>query len=104
MPDDWIAVVTDSITVERGEKGTAYVTVKPPKGFGYHDDDASIRVKMTPAYADDPTVRGASEPVTLVVESRGISVIGIEVVLPIIVVIILAIVAIYWFIKRMQRK
>lgn len=106
VPEDWIAVVTDSVILDEGEESTAtaYLTVKPPKSFGYHDDDASIRVKITPTYADDTTLQGNAETVTVVVESRGVSVIGIEVILPIIALIIILIVAAFMLYKRYREK
>jgi hypothetical protein len=105
-PDGWIAVVTDTIILDEGEdsKNTAYLTIRPPKSFGYHDDDASIKVKITPAYADDTTLQGNTESLTVIVESRGISVIGIELILPIIILIIVILVIIYLVIKRSKEK
>lgn len=105
-PDDWIAVVTDTIILDEseGSKNTAYLTVRPPKGFGYHDDDASIKVKITPAYADDTTLQGNVETLTVIVESRGISFIGAEVIFPIIILVIVLLVIIYLVIKRSKEK
>ena len=83
IPEDWIAVVTDDITLDEaeGSSGTAYLTIKPPKGFGYHYDEESIRVIMTPARAEDIQNRGESSYVTVIVESRGFSTPGFEAIL-----------------------
>jgi uncharacterized membrane protein len=101
IPEGWLAVVTDEITIDKEETGTVYLTVKPPKSFGYHDDRASIRVKMTPAFAEDLQQKGDPRYATFIVESRGISSVGIEIVLlPLIVIIVLLVVVIYIFSKR----
>jgi len=105
VPEGWIAVVTDDIIIDEGEgsKGTAYLMVRPPKNFGYHDDDASIRVKMTPARAEDTSNIGNSEYVTVIVESRGFSIIGLEAILPIIIVVILLVAIAIWYLKKKIR-
>lgn len=106
IPEGWIASVTDSVIInsEKGSKAIAYLTVYPPKGFGYHDDKAVIKIKLTPAYAQDISIQGSPESITFTIESRGISVIGIEVILPIIILIIVVIILLYMFYKRNLRK
>jgi hypothetical protein len=101
MPKGWIAVITDDITLDesQGSQGTAYLTIKPPKSFGYHYDEESIRVKMTPARAEDIQNRGESSYVTVIVESRGFSLLGFEVVLLLIGIILIG-VLIYIFKKK----
>ena len=81
-PKDWIVVVTDDITLDeaQGSKGTAYLTVKPPKSFGYHYEEESIRVSMLPTRAEDITNQGEKTYVTVVVESRGFSTPGFEII------------------------
>jgi hypothetical protein len=80
VPEGWIVVVTDDITLdaEKGSTGTAYLTIKPPKGFGYHNDDRSIIVTMTPARAEELGNQGESKTVTVIIESRGFSTPGFE--------------------------
>jgi hypothetical protein len=80
IPQGWIAVVTDDITLDasKGSTGTAYLTIKPPKGFGYHYDEESIIVTMSPARAEDLSNIGESKTVTVIVESRGFSTPGFE--------------------------
>lgn len=102
LPSGWTAIINDNIILETGANptGKVYLNVKPPKSFGYHDDRANIRIKVIPAYADIPTNRGEPEYITVAVESRGVSLIGIEVILPIIILIILVIVGIYMLYKK----
>lgn len=80
IPKDWIAVVDDEITLDeaQGSKGTAYLTIKPPKGFGYHNEDQSFTVTMTPARAEDLRNVGEPKTVSVIVESRGFSTPGFE--------------------------
>ena len=80
VPEGWIAVVTDDITLDegKGSTGTVYLTIKPPKGFGYHNDDRSIIVTMTPARAEELRNQGESKTVTVIIESRGFSTPGFE--------------------------
>ena len=106
VPEGWTAIVTDQIILDevKGSKGVAYLTVKPPKSFGYHDDTAGIRVEMTPERAENPSDQGAPESVTVLVESRGVSVIGFEIVVLPIIIIVLIIFFIYYFLIRKKGK
>ena len=83
IPDGWIAVVTDDVTIaeEKGSKATAYLTIKPPKNFGYHYEEESIRVSMLPTRAENIQEQGEKTYVTVIVESRGFSTPGFELVL-----------------------
>jgi len=105
VPDGWIAVVTDDIILDEtaGSKGTAYLTIRPPKGFGYHDEDVSVRVSMVPARAENTQDRGNPEYVTVIVESRGFSVIGAEVIIPIVVLILVVLFVVYFLFKRYNK-
>jgi len=107
LPEGWSAVIDDNVIIEAGSGSektkTVYLTVYPPKGFGYHDDIANIRVKVTPTWAENTAIEGKYEYVTLNIQSRGISVIGIEVVLSVVLLIALIIVGIYLVYKRYQK-
>jgi len=106
LPEGWSAIINDNIVLETGSgsTGKVYLTVRPPKGFGYHDDDAIIRVKITPKYADDTNIQGEPEYLTVSVESRGLSVIGIEIIIPILILIFLALITAHILIKRIKKK
>lgn len=77
-PANWIAVVTNQITIPDGENGTAYLTVKPPKEFGWHYDREQIKVSVTPARAENIQQQGETTFITVMVESRGFSTPGFE--------------------------
>ncbi len=80
VPKGWVAIVTDRITLEEGvgSVGTAYLVVKPPKGFGYHYDEETITIMMQPVKADNELKKGVISPATFLVESRGFSTPGFE--------------------------
>lgn len=78
IPKGWTVAVTDDITLEDSQAKSAYLTVKPPKEFGYHYDEKGIMVKLTPARAEDLTNIGKPLYVTFIVQSRGFSTPGFE--------------------------
>ena len=78
IPKGWTVAVTDDITLDDSTGKLAYLTVKPPKEFGYHYDQKSIMVKLTPARAEDLTNIGEPLYVTFIVLSRGFSTPGFE--------------------------
>ena len=80
VPDGWTAVVTDDVTLDEdtGSIITAYVTVKPPKDFGYHEDMCVITVSMLPARAESLEEQGVKTYATFVVHSKGYFTPGFE--------------------------
>lgn len=106
VPEGWNAIVTSQVTLEeaKGSKSTAYLVVKPPKGFGYHQDEVTIKVSMTPVRADDTSQQGTIIYETFLVESQGFSTYGIEVLLPIVLIIIVVLIVVaYILMKRSGR-
>gem|GEM_PF-640116 len=80
IPEGWNAVITSQLTLEEGQgsTGTAYLVIKPPKGFGYHYDEQTIRISMQPVKADDPSKKGEIYYESFLVQSRGFSTPGFE--------------------------
>jgi hypothetical protein len=80
VPKDWNAIITSQITLEEGagSKAIAYLVVKPPKGFGYHYDEQTIKISMQPVKADDFSKKGEITYETVLVQSRGFSTPGFE--------------------------
>jgi len=78
IPDGWIAIVSDDVTIDVDGKATAYLIIKPPKNFGYHHEEESFRVALIPARAEKISDRGQTEYVSVIVESRGFSTPGFE--------------------------
>jgi len=100
LPKDWKAIITDWVNLEVGETKTVYISIKPPRGFGYHDDGANIEIEVTPARAQDPNNVGKTETISVLVESRGFSLVGIEqILIPLIIIIAIAVFIFYYFKK-----
>lgn len=77
---DWNAVITSQLILDEGEDtGTAYLIVKPPKSFGYHYDEETIQISMQPVKADDSSKKGEITYETFLIESRGFSLPGFEI-------------------------
>ena len=105
VPKNWLAIVTDQIILDPDQTETVFLTVKPPRSFGYHDETETLVVEYFPAWSENLNIKGVTEQISVSVESRGISIIGIEVILPIIILIALVILVIYYFFfRRMRRK
>jgi hypothetical protein len=80
VPEDWTAIITSQLLLEEGSgsTGTAYLIVKPPKSFGYHNDEKTIKISMQPVDADDYSKKGEITYETFLVQSRGFSTPGFE--------------------------
>lgn len=80
IPDGWTVVVTDDVTLgeESGSHGTAYVTVKPPKDFGYHEDRGIVTVSMLPARVESLSEKGEKIYASFIVYSKGVFTPGFE--------------------------
>ena len=105
LPKDWKAIITDWVNLEVGETKTVYLSIKPPRGFGYHDDGANIEIEVTPARAQDLNNVGKTETISVLVESRGFSLVGIEqILIPLIIIIAIAVFIFYYFKKWKPQK
>ena len=80
VPKDWNAVITSQLILEEGvgSIATAYLVVKPPKSFGYHYDEQTIKISMQPFKAEDFTKKGEITYEDVLVQSRGFSTPGFE--------------------------
>ena len=85
VPDGWSASITKNLTLETNLFGREYnetvlLTVKPPINFGYHEDRAVIKVKMTPVEYNKTENVGEPSYLYFVIQSTGFSTPGFEVV------------------------
>jgi hypothetical protein len=71
QPEDWSAVVTDQIYVKENSIKTAYLSIKPPRDFGYREDIGIVRVSVTPTRALDPSQAGDEISLSFLVQSKG---------------------------------
>lgn len=104
IPVGWTVLVTDQVTLSPDQTETVYMTVKPPRSFGYHDDVNTFRIEYYPAWSTDPSIKGTTEQITVAIESRGISLIGGELVLPILILIIVIIIILFYYFKKIKQK
>jgi len=102
IPSDWSAVITSQLIVEEGGgTATAYLVVKPPKGFGYHYDEQTIRISMQPVKADDPSKKGEMYYESFLVQSRGFSTPGFEFLCFLgALVVVLLLIVVPWAVKK----
>ncbi len=99
--EEWTVSVPSSITLksddlvgEQNTEATIHVTVKPPYGFGFHNDRTNFKVKFTPIYlgSNESALTGDTEIITFNVQSVGMSPgAGFEV--PLIVTVLVALFA-----------
>ncbi|MEF8848144.1 MAG: hypothetical protein V5A68_03325 [Candidatus Thermoplasmatota archaeon] len=105
VPEGWKAIMTDTMILNVNQTKTAYLSIQPPRGFGYHYDIENIRIEAQPARALNPDVRGKPIDVTVQIESRGISAVGGEVILPpIIATIAIIAIGLYYYKEKFRKK
>jgi len=83
IPDGWSANIIKNLTLKTNlfggdSKETVLLTVKPPINFGYHEDRAIIKVKMTPVEYNKTENVGESSYLYFVIQSTGFSTPGFE--------------------------
>jgi hypothetical protein len=106
VPEGWKATVTDFIVLDESEGSmeTAYLSIIPPSDFGYHDNDISVSVKLTPVMAENEDEVGNPSYVNFIIESRGFSSSGLWSYLPIGLLILLIIGFICSMINRRRQR
>jgi len=83
IPEGWQAEIAQNTTLGTDHtgsnfKGTMLLNVKPPINFGYHEDRAVIKVKMTPEYYNNSQYKGEPHYLYFIVQSKGFSTPGFE--------------------------
>ncbi len=105
--DEWSVSIASSVqlssTVYGGEgtKETVHLKIKPPFGFGFHNEIKTFRVRFTPYYLGLPGLVGQTETITFNVQNIGMSP-GAGFEIPLIVIVVVIILLIYYFFR--QRK
>jgi len=85
IPEGWIAKINDNFTLESSLYGEAIgktisLNIKPPINFGYHEDRAIIKVKMTPIFYNNSSYSGEPHYLYFIVQSKGFSTPGFEII------------------------
>ena len=104
LTGEWKAIVTDSVTIDVGQKSTVYLTIQPPRGFGYHYDVETFTISVIPKRATDLSNTGPARIVTVQVESQGVSLIGGEIILPPIIIAAAVIIGIAYYLNQKKLK
>jgi len=88
---------------QEGATKTIYLEITPPFGFGYHYDEQSIQVKLTPSADRHPELVGNAYILTFKVRSIGFSTYGLEIIL-IAALIVIALISIIILVYRKKIK
>ena len=101
--EGWKALITNTVTLGVGEKTTVYLSIQPPRSFGYHYDIGDIIVEATPTRALDTSIRGEPKPVSVQVESNGFSLLGAELVIVPLIIIVVILFLLYRYVIKPRR-
>jgi len=104
IPEGWLAKIVHSITLGTNLFGSTSniivsLNVKPPIDFGYHEDRAIIKVKMTPISYNKTEYHGEPHYLYFIVQSNGFSAPGFE-----IITFILAFIFVLFVIMKKKNK
>lgn len=103
IPSGWSAIIADSIDLDVGQKKTVYLSIQPPRGFGYHYDREDIKVYYHPARQINPDLTGTEKTVSFHVESQGFSFVGGEFIFGPIILIMVFLFLLYRYIIKPRR-
>jgi PGF-CTERM protein len=103
VPKGWTASITPKIilgseALREETKKTVSLNIKPPYGFGYHNDREIIKVSITPSHFDDTSLRGSEYKISFTVKNKGFSTPGFEAVFS-----LFALVAVVLVIRKKQK-
>ena len=78
FPEGWSPNIQEYMILGSGVDGentekTVTLRIKPPYGFGYHDELETIRVKITPSYQRNPSLVGRVYTFNFQIHNRGFS-------------------------------
>jgi hypothetical protein len=105
--DGWSISIASSVNLasavdskDGNNKATVKLIIKPPYGFGFHNERQDFKVEFTPYYLGRPDLTGPVEPITFTVQSVGMSA-GTGFEIPLIVAgLVVIILVIYMYNKR----
>ncbi len=106
IPEGWEAAISDELILEGmdGSKSITYLTVIPPRDFGFHYESANIRIKMVPVMVDNPDVTGDPLYATFTVQNRGTSTVGFEQIFFYGLIVLIIIIVVYFLLKVKRKK
>ncbi len=101
---DWSINIASSVQLSsavyggEGTTKTVHLIVKPPYGFGFHNERENFKVKFTPYFLGRADLVGQEEIITFNVQNIGLSP-GAGYEIPLIVVVLVIIVVIFYLYK-----
>ena len=103
--EDWkIYFVEDSVTIESDETKNIKITVQSPQSFGYHDDNKMIKLFLKPSYFKNSSLIGDTYEISFIVQVKGFSTQGIELILMIVITLIIVLVVLTFIFKKFGNK
>ena len=105
---DWSVNIASSVTLASavgegtGSEQTVHLVIKPPYGFGFHNDRKDFKVRFTPYYLGSEGLQGISETITFNVQSVGLSP-GVGFEIPLIVSVVVIIGLIFYLFRRRKK-
>ena len=104
VPDGWTASIDSSATIGSRTSGdntkrTLQLSVKPPHGFGHHEEREIIEVSITPSYFGNSSLTGEEHLLYFVVQSRGFYTPGFETIF-----VFFALIGVVLIFKNRQRR
>jgi len=109
FPPGWSVNIQETITLPSAVQGeepteTVILRIKPPFGFGYHNDRETVQVKLTPTYLRDPKYAGKTYTLNFTIDNRGFSTPPFETSVIGIIIALIVIVLYYFFFYRRKKK
>jgi len=106
--DDWSVNIKSSVILSsavyggEGSSEKVLLRIKPPYGFGFHNERRNFKVRFTPIYLGQSDLVGQPETLQFVVQSVGLSP-GVGFEIPLIVAVVVIIFLIYYFYRQSKK-
>jgi hypothetical protein len=104
---DWSVNIISSVTLSSAVYGgaatsdTVHLRIKPPYGFGFHNERRSFKVKFKPHFLGRPDLVGSEETLTFTIQNVGLSPgAGFEIPMIVSVAVIIFLIYYFYWIKR----
>jgi len=107
--DEWSVSIASSVQLSsavyggEGTSKTVHLKIKPPYGFGFHNEIKTFAVRFTPVYLGKPGLIGQPETIYFNVQSIGMSP-GAGFEIPLIVTVVVIVVLLYYFFISKRKK
>jgi hypothetical protein len=106
LPEGWNAIVTDQVFIKENGVKTVFLSIKPPRDFGFREELGMVRVSVTPTRALDPSQKGEEVALSFLVQSKGFFAEGeslFTIIWIVLLIIIIVLIVRYLLIKKLSR-